>query len=1103
MVPKVFLMLLLAVGFAGAETSTVELPDAGQMAVLTAVSNQVGGKVTILAGDGKGGALISILCTDMIEMPHHWGMTKIPKDLSLPDAALLIEITGKGTRLNPARYRKAMYIRPDVHFYVGDDFTRAVEQWEQFPAASQHEYRVEMRRRGERLEFWIDGRYLYGLDLQPDWISLTLTAEEGAAISQVESSPEPESAREVPLSFAPIDVGRTRWLGEEVDSASFYDPYYKRSAYDGLPESAILRVPARHYTRLRLVCELDPAKSPDMTVRIGRYRQSWDGGGMVFGDTDVRIDPADPQGVESMEPLGENRWAVIVPIRTGDVAEYLQWEGLPDGGLDFGEPLDWFSLEFSRKLETRATINNGIFDRKPVGPVSSIQILEAILEKAPVSISVRSAEEGFVFYHQENPFLTVQVDNPSAEVLPLTCIGTLADFFGQEHRIEVSFNAEPGRSTATIPLNALPVGWYAGSFVFTSGPERIWEQPLSLSLLPPDTRQAGIDSPFGTWWFQGSHYTTREATKMLPLLQKAGFRHVTHGHHDPKDAAKGVTPEIFNRFQVTPSMLGYERRAKSAEEIEQKVRDYFAQWPNVEFAMIFHETSMPGLGIELPWELTGAQPTPFTDEQRKSFDVLVQRATTYAAAVRKAAPNARIMLGNGGTPFNLLWFREKVSRDVLDVLGMEMAVQTFHPEGQPTGWNLQSLWIAQEMRRIHGYDEVPIASCYEFDYRATAPGGLSLHDQANWYARDTLHCLAYRMPSINIGLIEDCNSSYYTSRWGSTGLLHRAPLNLPKPAYVSMATLTRLLDRATYERFLDCGTTGIYCLEFTRGNEFVYALWAGRGERELQLSFADNDGATITDSMGRTSTLGETLTISESPIYLTTTQRVTTVTPLASSHAAPALREARIAADLRQAKDWKIVPEADHDFVTYCAYKPMVSAQGSLTGTDQGLALSIGPQDDVAPIVAHHLMVEPLAPIALAGEPERIGVWVDGNANWGRIYFEIEDAAGRTWTSNGWNEEQGSWDMSDWEETTAINHDGWRFISMELPRHYASGYYQPSFRHWRCQGDNSKTVQLKYPLTFKRFHIVMRSHLVYVNQMVPARSATIRLRDLTVADSAD
>ena len=39
----------------------------------------------------------------------------------------------------------------------------------------------------------------------------------------------------------------------------------------------------------------------------------------------------------------------------------------------------------------------------------------------------------------------------------------------------------------------------------------------AFALLGKDTRTAGYESPFGTWWFNGVHYTTRDAAVAGPM----------------------------------------------------------------------------------------------------------------------------------------------------------------------------------------------------------------------------------------------------------------------------------------------------------------------------------------------------------------------------------------------------------------------------------------------------------------------------------------------------------------------------------------------------------------------------------------------------------
>src|SRR5207244_3826751 len=49
----------------------------------------------------------------------------------------------------------------------------------------------------------------------------------------------------------------------------------------------------------------------------------------------------------------------------------------------------------------------------------------------------------------------------------------------------------------------------------------------SFALLGKDTRTAGYESPFGTWWFSGVHNTTKDPAVAGPMLFKAGFRRTT------------------------------------------------------------------------------------------------------------------------------------------------------------------------------------------------------------------------------------------------------------------------------------------------------------------------------------------------------------------------------------------------------------------------------------------------------------------------------------------------------------------------------------------------------------------------------------------------
>ncbi len=309
--------------------------EEGRVFVLTARAGQVGGSVDVLmAKEGKG-VRLRVTADDFPKMNHHWGLSDIPSDVEFTDGALKIELTGSGVDYKP--YRTVYYVRPDIRFYVGDDLGRGINGWGRFPSASQHAFRVEVRHRSDSLEIWVDGRFLRRLPLDVAGADLRVEASETAEILKTETVGDSESRRFLPLDISvnrhqgivsldnlsldsdatvgnlplqpvaldrQVDVGLARWLRESQDSSNFYDPYYKRSAWDNLPETIIFHVPKRFYHTAHVLCVVDPDESPTMAVRIGRYRRKWDGSGATQGDKNVRIDPANPEGIRAIEQVG-------------------------------------------------------------------------------------------------------------------------------------------------------------------------------------------------------------------------------------------------------------------------------------------------------------------------------------------------------------------------------------------------------------------------------------------------------------------------------------------------------------------------------------------------------------------------------------------------------------------------------------------------------------------------------------------------------------------------------------------------------------------------------------------------------------------------------
>lgn len=939
------LALVLGLSTAGRAAELPAFPDGeGAGLRIRARCGAVGEGIDLVwRRDGREDLRLNLRTSDMLARNHHWGLKVEGGIESLTDAGILITLSGNhGWQVMDGKRRasisRLMFVRPDVHFYQqSEDQAKALAAWNDLPSASAHRLDLRLVRRDGLLSIWVDGNFFVSTPFA-NWEGPELSATDGAEILSAAQWKTPETRDYLPLNLehhphAPertagasplgtgaqaiggipfkvlaaeraMDVGRSRWLAQERDDQSFYNPYYRRSAWDAIPESLIRSIPRDHYRRLHLICTADPARRPEMTVRLARYRQTWDGSGATQADIDLNLASGaeTPAGVQirrigDLQPdAGGAPWPlyrVSLPLPTGELADYLRFEG-----MDWNETSDFFYLEFSRKIETRVTINNGVFERLPLGPQSGIQVLAATLEKAPVRVYVESEALGHVFEAPEPPVLSVRLVNDRGTDRPVTLNFRFTDYFGVSHDREFTATARADAETVSrVPLDDLPVGWYDAELrVADPGGETFWREPLTLALLPPDTRRAGFDDAphYGTWWFQRSHYSEAHADRALPLIRKMGFRYVSAGRWlDGGRQAEtyGILPEVYAKYGISPSQIKVSqgawdvRNPPEPEVLEKAYRDLYARWPDVRYAMLFHEMrGMGSLGIELPPELLGKPIPAIEGEEAEWRDLLKAHIERHARAIRAGAPGLKIILGNSGPNFNMHWAREDLPREAWDALGMEQAMQLFSPEGQPTGWNTQSFWLARRMLDLYGYEDLPVTTCYEVGYRVTAAGGLSLKRQADWYARDVLLMLAHRVPDVNIALLMDANSAYYTSRWGSTGVLTRYPAMQPKPSYVALATLTRVLDLAKFRRALDTGSYGLHAMEFSAPDGFVSVFWTARGDVDVALELPDDAQVLWIDLMGRETALpvengAVSLRATESPVFVRTPQ------PLAAARA--------------------------------------------------------------------------------------------------------------------------------------------------------------------------------------------------------------------------
>lgn len=126
------------------------------------------------------------------------------------------------------------------------------------------------------------------------------------------------------------------------------------------------------------------------------------------------------------------------------------------------------------------------------------------------------------------------------------------------------------------------------------------------------------------------------------------------------------------------------------------------------------------------------------------------------------------------------------------------------------------------------------------------------------------------------------------------------------------------------------------------------------------------------------------------------------------------------------------------------------------------LELELQPTGNLPPLVQEYATLSLKRPRELPGRPHTIGVWVRGNSNGGRIYFDIIDAEDRRWRSSG--------GYNDWPGDLAVHFDGWRFLQFAIDAERSPfPNLSPGFQ-WQSSGGGTAPV---YPIRIAGLTVTM------------------------------
>ncbi len=635
------------------------------------------------------------------------------------------------------------------------------------------------------------------------------------------------------------------------------DEYLSRTTFDGMPESQMLTVPQAFYDQawVLLAVDPDPARDPRLTLRLTRFAGvSVVGRGSAFAEADLDLPRAGEPLPGNMQCVGEVQIPVaggtnVLPLLLarvdfpiGDMLDLLAGETQdPAAELKIGPYLDFEIL--GRRGALGVQWDNR---HKPAGTPSAAHVFGVTLGCAPAELRLEAAQPGNIFHNGETPQLTAHLRAVRDGSFVLAW--QILDVEGAVCRAAACTNTLAAGDTAScvLPLDMETPGYYGLHIELAAADGApVLAHEAAFALLGDDTREAGYESPYGVWWFGGSHLTVADIALAGPLHQKAGLRRTASTRYNEAEMAPWQMTQASLRWRFKLADLDDFTAACArvgAELDAQRLR-----YPHCDNVMIFHESHANTMPVELAGLTPVHDAATQLDCRRKA-----ELANRAGAFYRERYPDLKILVGNTGGSARLMAdiLRYGFDRNACDYIGIETPSQSFMPESISEN-NIMAAWASREIGRLYGH-EIPLTATFEFTYRLDRL--LGARRQAEFYVRDILISHAYGFPHISPAVLDDAGSSYGNTLWGSSGLLQRSPLLYPKPAYVAVATATRLLDKVAATRMVTNGSLTVYTLEARRARatpDWVYAGWTARGEARLECRFDGETDVELVDLYGR------------------------------------------------------------------------------------------------------------------------------------------------------------------------------------------------------------------------------------------------------------
>ena len=976
--------------------------------------------------------------------------------------------------------------------YLMPEIAEIIAAEKVFPHPDARVYALTLRPDGKgACRVLVDGSMLKTVKMPKTALALTLSGAPAEASARV-SDYAAKSAETWPLPL-PKDGFKLERCRENLGTHDLEcNEYLSRDFFNWMPSSCLWNVPRKQWYRAKALCRIDPtapaAFVPVITARLTHFAS---GCGRTEAIVEKTIDLSKPDA--SVVKKGD-LYEVSFDL---DVAAIMDLTSMTDGLTR--KVLDYLHFEFLGPVWEK---NSYYMDsrRAPAEDLrSSVIVLAASLDESPVWMKVEAGRPYSLYYPGETPVSTVTLTNLTGAAATFT-----AEAFDEKGGTvaKTSFPVEGAiEKTIEFPKDGV-YGHYRTVFTVADAKGGVVQRfTASYGLLPADDREAGYESPYYSWNFNGAHGTARTPAEWQPVYKYLGF------HQTMMPNGSWETNEVFAAQKITHAQTPFIWVNPGAEEqAKARMRDYRKRFPHCKKALIFHENG----GGPFPKEVYGGV-TELNDWALKHQSNRVAQATCTAKCWREVDPEVELIVGNAGESYGLVaeLMRGGLPKEYVDCWGEESVGLTMAPE-MSTAF---TPWIIKKTASIYGYTQKMNApwewKCRTERYERSWRGAAALNIRDGLIA----HALGYTTIPFEIGT--EVANSYADSIW-HVQTFTRWPLAYPAENALAIATLTRVLDCAKFVRMIPTGSLTAYALEFEgKGGKYIYAIWTARGETTAKIGWEGGtkilglvnwkpDYLHVALTGAETATDSEEVEFLDEPGYIVTDKKIASfavarkrtfrhenAASLAKNRKIDALEKAA-EVEVISAEDVRIDPgfaDAPH--------RPGNFAVRDAVDEEKGACIEIEhlSQKESPEIMMEYCLLKLRNPKTVVKPFDTIGIWVKGNSNWGKIGFELTDAEGEKWFTSGMGG-IGCYTY-DWPAKLSLNYDGWAFLQVPVTDKSEVRIVGPGMNRWLWCRDATGNGKIDWPVKITAVEFSQMGRTLNLLEMEPS-APTARLGAIEV-----